>query len=309
MNLMNFKRYFRISFMLAGAFVLLGAAGVALANHSWGSYHWPRPSNPFTLRVVDSVTSGWDAYLVEAKNDWSVSSVLDLATESGSTGNTDRHRCKPISGKIRACNYTYGNNNWLGLAKIWVSGNHITQATTKVNDTYFNTAAYNTPAWRRLVMCQELAHDFGLDHQDENFSNPNLGTCMDYTSDPDGPPSNEHPNQHDYDQIEAIYTHLDGAAQTNGPWWKKLFGNRPALAASPDGALNRETLEAWREDMQELKDEMREGMEEQRQEMQEWGQELRRDAHNRTSLYVRDLGKGEKVFTFVLWADQTAETH
>jgi hypothetical protein len=58
-------------------------------------------------------------------------------------------------------------------------------------------------------MCQEIAHDFGLDHQDENFNNPNLGTCMDYTSDPDGPPSNEHPNQHDYDQLESSYSHVD----------------------------------------------------------------------------------------------------
>jgi hypothetical protein len=277
--------------MLAGACVLAGAVGAAQANHSWSGYHWSRAANPFTLRVVDSVTSSWDAYLVEAKNDWSVSRVLDLVTEPGATGNTDRRRCKPVSGKLRACNYAYGNNGWLGLAQIWVSGSHISQATTKVNDTYFNTAAYNTPAWRRLVMCQELAHDFGLDHQDENFSNANLGTCMDYTSDPDGPLSNEHPNQHDYDQLEAIYAHLDGSAQTNVPWWQNLFGNRPVLAASSNGIPDTEALAAFQQDMKE------------------WGHVVRRDARSHASLYVRDLGKGEKVFTFVLWADQTAETH
>ncbi|MBI1895150.1 MAG: hypothetical protein HYS04_01245, partial [Acidobacteria bacterium] len=43
-------------------------------------------------------------------------------------------------------------------------------------------------------------------HQDEDFNNPNLGTCMDYTSNPS---SNQHPNQHDYDQLELIYAHLD----------------------------------------------------------------------------------------------------
>ena len=58
-----------------------------------------------------------------------------------------------------------------------------------MNDSYFNTAKYNTPAWRRLVMCQEVTHDFGLDHQDEIFNNANLGSCMDYTNDPDGKPS------------------------------------------------------------------------------------------------------------------------
>jgi predicted Zn-dependent protease len=60
-----------------------------------------------------------------------------------------------------------------------VSGSHIVQGTTKVNDTYFNTATYNTRAWRQLVMCQEVGHTFGLDHQDETFNNPNLGSCMD----------------------------------------------------------------------------------------------------------------------------------
>ena len=64
-------------------------------------------------------------------------------------------------------------------------------------------------------MCQEVGHTFGLDHQDENFNNTNLGTCMDYTNDPsglagtNGTLSNEHPNQHDYDQLATIYTHLD----------------------------------------------------------------------------------------------------
>ena len=33
-------------------------------------------------------------------------------------------------------------------------------------------------------MCQVGGHDFGLDHQDEDFINANLNTCMDYTNDP-----------------------------------------------------------------------------------------------------------------------------
>jgi hypothetical protein len=55
-------------------------------------------------------------------------------------------------------------------------------------------------------MCQEVGHTLGLDHQDENFNNANLGTCMDYTNNPS---SNQHPNQHDYDMLEEIYAHLD----------------------------------------------------------------------------------------------------
>ena len=111
------------------------------------------------------------------------------------------------------------------------SGSHITQAVAKMNDTYFNTATYNSPAWRRLVMCQEIAHDFGLDHQDEDFDNANLGSCMDYTSDPDGPPSNEHPNAHDFAQIDDIYDHLDSTSTTSA---RALPGHAPAAMGPID---------------------------------------------------------------------------
>ena len=167
------------------------------------------------------MNSTWDPYLNEAISDWSASLVLNLTRV---TGSARPKNCRPTTGRIEACNANYGNNGWLGIAQIWASGSHITQAITKVNDTYFNTATYNTPAWRRLVMCQEIAHDFGLDHQDENFSNPNLGSCMDYTNDPDGGgfygPSNEHPNSHDFQQLAIIYSaHTDTSttlSQTSG---------------------------------------------------------------------------------------------
>ena len=229
--------------VLAGALSsLLAFAAIlpAQANHSWGGYHWARTSNPLKLQVGDNVTSAWDAYLDEAIADWNPSAVLDLAKVAGGT---NPKNCRPTAGRIEVCNAKYGNNGWLGIAQIWLSGGHIAQGVAKMNDTYFNTPTYNTPAWRRLVMCQEVAHDFGLDHQDENFNNANLGSCMDYTSDPDGPPSNEHPNAHDLQQVETIYTHLDsttsatqsapapgrsGSAQDEGP-------NNPAEFGRPLG--------------------------------------------------------------------------
>jgi hypothetical protein len=184
-------------------------AGTALANHAWSNYHWSRSANPLALNVGDNVSGGWDSHLSTAINDWDQSVVLTL---TGVPGSTTGSTCTPTSGRIEVCNAAYGNTGWLGIAQIWVTkGSHITQATTKVNDTYFDTAQYNTAAWRQLVMCQEVGHDFGLDHQDENNNNANLGTCMDYTSDPDGPPSNEHPNAHDYEQLDLIYEHLDAS--------------------------------------------------------------------------------------------------
>src|SRR3989338_4464975 len=256
--------------------VLSSIATTAYAFHSWGNYHWARTSNPFTLKVGDNVSSAWDAYLDEAIADWSASSVLDLTKV---TGSTKPRTCKAKAGQIEACSERYGNTGWLGIATIWISGSHITQATTKVNDTYFNTRTYNKPEWRRLVMCQEIAHDFGLDHQDEIFNNANLGSCMDYTNDPGGgaggavsnDPSNEHPNAHDFEQIETIYAHLDSTTTIG----QTVSG--PGKRAGVNGA-----------DGQEAAD---------------WGKSIRKDGKGRTSLYERDLGKGNKVFTFILWAD------
>jgi len=190
-------------FVVVAVFVLLLPVS-AMANHSWGSYHWARTSNPFTLKVIDNVTSIWDSYLDVARNDWNSSTVLNLTEVSGPVSNPKR--CTSVAGQIEVCNSTYGSNGWLGIAGISISGSHITKGYTKLNDTYFNSPSYNTPAWRQMVTCQEIGHDFGLDHQDENFSNANLGTCMDYTN---SPGTNQHPNTHDYQQLETIYGHLD----------------------------------------------------------------------------------------------------
>ena len=245
-----------------------------LASHSWGNYHWARTSNPFTLKLGDNVSSTWDSYLAEASSDWSQSSVLNTTVVAGTT---NPRTCRPRSGRIEVCNAKYGNNGWLGLAQIWITGGvHITQAVAKQNDTYFNTSTYNTPAWRRLVMCQEIAHGFGLDHQDENFGNPNLGSCMDYTGDPDGPPTNEHPNAHDYEQLEAIYGHLDG--------FNTISQSTASIAQSlaRDGENNGVAGEVVGDSPSD------------------WGKAIRDNGN--VGLYVRELGAGRQVFTFVIWA-------
>ena len=195
-------------------------ASTAAANHSWGGYHWARTANPFTVKLGTNLTGAWPSVLSTASSDWSASSVLDTTVVPGQSST---RRCKPTAGRDEICNNTYGNNGWLGVAQIWLASGtlHITQGTVKVNDTYFNTPTYNTTAWRNLVMCQEVGHTFGLDHQDENFNNPNLGTCMDYTNDPS---TNQHPNQHDYDELVTIYSHLDSTTTVG--------------AAAPTGAAN-----------------------------------------------------------------------
>jgi hypothetical protein len=272
------KRSSRRTFVVAlGVLALLTLATIASADHSWGNYHWARTSNPFTIKLGDNTTGPWPAHLSQASADWSTSTVLDTTIVAGGTGGA--RRCPATLGRVEVCNDKYGQNGWLGIASIWANGSHITQGTAKLNDTYFNMAQYNTPAWRQFVMCQEVAHTFGLDHQDEVFNNANLGSCMDYTNDPDGgaggavsnDPSNEHPNQHDFDQLVAIYGgHLD---TSNTSFQSVGRGS----AASNDAS--------------------------------EWGRLVRTTNSGRTSLFERDFGNGNKMFTFVIWADAADAGH
>lgn len=208
MNTKNSKMLRRIALAAVAA---AAVAAPAMANHAWSTYHWARAANTqLTVPVGDNVDARWDAALVTAVNDWNVSTVIQSPLVPGST---NPKNCRAVAGTIQVCNSKYGNTGWLGIASISLSGGHISQGTTKLNDTYFDTAQYNTPAWRALVTCQEVGHDYGLGHQDEAFDNPNLNTCMDYTN---NPASNQHPNAHDYEQLLLIYNHAESAAALPG---------------------------------------------------------------------------------------------
>lgn len=180
--------------------------------HSWSTYHWSSNSLPVSLTLRKTLSSTWAPYLDTTSADWNQSTVIHTTVVRGSN---NPKRCAPTLGSVEVCSAAYGKNGWLGIAQIWINGGHITQATVKVNDSYFSMAKYNTVAYRNLVMCQEVGHTFGLDHQDEKQTNTNLGTCMDYTNNPAGPPSNEHPNAHDYEQLELIYSHVDSAVNVS----------------------------------------------------------------------------------------------
>lgn len=202
----------RIGRVAAATGLAVGVAfGVVLvADHSWGGYHWARVTTPlspsFNLTVVNSTTSDWDPYVAQATGDWSQSTKLNMVQDlNGSTSDRDRRQCRAPSGAVRICNQSYGNTGWLGIAGISIdTSGHIVSGYTKLNDTYFSTAFYNNDAWKQSVTCQELGHNVGLDHQDEDFDNDSLFSCMDYQD-----PPYEFPNGHDYDQLETIYAHTD----------------------------------------------------------------------------------------------------
>lgn len=270
----------RQRFLLIAVLALVGAVALSLSvsagqitgeNHSWFNYHWARTSNPFTVKIGDNVGTAWDSYLDTAILDWSQSEVLDARKVAGST---TAKTCKITAGRVEVCNAMYGSTGWLGIAGIYVSGNHITGAYVKLNDTYFK-GSYNTPAWRNLVTCQEVGHTFGLAHQDEDFGNPNLGSCMDYTSDPS---TNQHPNQHDYEQLVTIYSHLDSFTTVGMPMPKDVPPAMQNLILAN---------------------------------VSQWGPVV--ELYNKGGLlfttHVQDFGRGKKVVTHVFWLPGTHHEH
>ncbi len=244
-------------------------AVVVSANHSWGGYHWARTSNPFTLKVGNNVTSNWTTEFNTAIADWSNSSVMDLTAIAGTAG----RNCKMAAGTVQVCNRTYGNNGWLGLASINITGGtHITQGSAKMNDTYFNTSTYNNPNEKQHVVCQEIGHTFGLDHQSTDGSSQN--TCMDYFSNTGanaGSTLSTHPNQHDYDELVIIYTHLDSST---------------TLAAGANQAA---------------------GASEDTNDPNSWGQLVSQSANGRSSTYERGNSDGSKTATHVYWTEEAAD--
>jgi hypothetical protein len=103
---------------------------------------------------------------------------------------------------------------------------------------------------------------------------------MDYTSKPAGPPSNEHPNAHDYQQLETIYSHTDGTTTVGQT---TLTGKVPPPFADIDSG-----------------DPVQVGT-------GQWGKLIRSTNHGRTELYELDLGGGQKVLTHVIWAEGEEE--
>ncbi|MEO6364705.1 MAG: matrixin family metalloprotease [Luteimonas sp.] len=234
----------RLAAAVIGVAVVLTVSLAANASHSWNNYHWARNTSSFNLQVIDSNSTSWDDELGLALSQWSQSSKLNMNITSYDSSSTARQQCRPVAGKVRSCNYAYGQNGWLGLASINLdSRGHISQGTSKMNDSY--SSSFSSQNQRRHVMCQELGHTLGLGHTSENGSTQN--TCMDYSTSS----TSTAPNSHDYNQLSSIYGHLDtynsysGAALTTASQ-KAMAGPLPIgimvrkgvfdeLWAAPDG--------------------------------------------------------------------------
>ena len=269
MTKFNYKKYVSIG----GSLMVFGLLCIeAVASHSWGGYHWARTTSSFTLKLGDNLTSlDWKGHLSQTSKDWnSPTSPLLTAIVPGQSSK----RCSAVAGTTQVCNGTYGNNGWLGLASINISGGvHITQGTAKMNDTYFNTATYNNPNERLHVMCQEIAHTFGLDHQSTDGSSQN--SCMDYFSNTGANATSTlstKPNAHDFAQLASIYTHLDATT---------TVASITAQSASADVDISDDP--------------------------NSWGKLMSQSNNGRNSTYERSNKDGSITLTHVFWTNEAAE--
>lgn len=204
--------------------MLLGSVAPGLANNTWNGYHVadgnddPHDGTP-SVTLVDDLGDYAAQYSYSAVvTDWNgVPGPLSLTSLDG--GSPAPAACDnvgtdaagiAIKGTTHVCNAAYGKNGWLGLARIWVSGDgHIEAGVALMNDSYLLEpgSVYNNPVVWRHVLCQEVGHTFGLGHQ----GSPKKQSCM---NDRWGLTNTafQGPNQHDYDTLNEIY----GLASSDG---------------------------------------------------------------------------------------------
>ena len=163
----------------------------------------------FNLTVVDSTTDNWSPYVARAsvtgRSPTSSTWFARTAPRPTGTGAVPRAR-----GAVRICNQTYGNTGWLGIAGISIDGTgHIVAGYTKLNDSVLQPGLLRHASLEAERHLPGARAHVGLDHQDEDFNNASLYTCMDYQV-----PPFRVPNDHDYAELETIYAHLTPTTRT-----------------------------------------------------------------------------------------------
>jgi len=179
---------------------------------------WAPPTlesgEPLRLKIANALTSDWDEYFTVAIEDWEGAArvdgdadVLSLQTERLEADPA----CTPIEGAMKVCNNDYGATGWEGINECLIMGDFIISSVAKMNEYYLHPDKFmgllqgstaTIQDKRRYTMCHEIGHGFGLSHQDENFINADLNTCMDYSS---RPQNNLRPNPADYQALNRLY--------------------------------------------------------------------------------------------------------
>lgn len=232
----------RVSLFAVVMAVVVLSAAPGLASNTWNGYHWADSGGDphdgdITLTLVNDLTLYTSEYPLVV-SDWN-GAPGPLTLSSANAEPEDRpDACDnvateaagdEIQNSIHVCNAEYGKNGWLGLARIWLAADgHIDAGVALMNDSYFqeSDSVYNNSiAWRH-VLCQEVGHTFGLDHQ----GSPKKQSCMNdrwgLTN-----PDFQSPNPHDFDTLNEIYGTAGGDSGGGGDA-KPCNPNRPNCSSN-----------------------------------------------------------------------------
>lgn len=281
--------------LMAFSVAALAAWPASADNHQWGDYHWSTETTEVSLTLLYKFADPrWNEFHTRSISIWkdNAESPLNLS-DGGESSATTPKKCDPIANRILVCSEKYGYRGWLGVASIWVDGNHITQSTVKYNDSYYSSGKYNTREQRNFVTCHEVGHTFGLGHLDENFDNDNLGSCMDYTSDPDGPPDNQVPGSMDWNVLNS--NSMYGSGHDHSTTGGDDGGDGGGPGGGPPEGKGPNKLDPFRfRTVGEIPETSGEAS-------TEWGRIVGYDNAGRPNEYLLDLGNGRRKITFVYW--------
>ena len=164
-------------------------ATIASADHAWNNYHFP--SYNLSPAVVDNTSSS--LYDVTAGvAEWSAlgTGIQPVMTNANKGDITVTEGFSPF---------------WLGRARIFIDGDHITKGEVKLNTRLLQS--YGLAAADH-VLCQEIGHVLGLDHnRDGTEGGSPDNSCMNDQTTLGAFPA---PNSHDIEQLNIIYDgHVD----------------------------------------------------------------------------------------------------
>jgi len=170
------KPYLALTALFVITFAV-ATTGLVIASNQWSCWHWSK-NNISTRNLANGY---WGTIIGSEMSQWGSGTCLSLGGGSEVTGDAG----------------FYGATGWLGIARILdydAGACEILQAEALMNQSYLDGGSYGETADRH-VACQEIGHDFGLDHR----KGPRNQTCMnDQTL---GFPDFD---QHDADTIAAI---------------------------------------------------------------------------------------------------------
>lgn len=230
----------------------------AQADHAWGTYHWERKA-ALILTVGDCHTPSLQSWssLLGALSPSSGSVVANWDTFSGQYLAVVGGNCS--AGQIKSYNANYGDTGWLGVASVGVApnkGGHITSGTSRMNEYYAGYGDFDEPIEWKHVLCQEIGHLFGLDHnRDGAYGGTPDETCMNDAHRPLRYPT---PNSHDTEQLDLLYAHthttsggggggskcnpVKGCATAMHAIWAERYDNDDAMFAASDAVIEATVL-------------------------------------------------------------------